>query len=59
MLFATASGSKGLMRAGIPNSVGCTGGPVSSVPVLPVAVSSISSQRARWSWPRGDAPLPV
>ena len=47
------------MRAGRPSSAGNTAGPVSSVPVEPVQVSSISSQRPRWSWPRGEAFLPV
>jgi hypothetical protein len=29
------------------------------VAVDEVQVSSISSQRARWSWPRGEAPFMV
>src|SRR5499426_3457335 len=53
--LATCSPSNGLMRAGWPTSVGCTGLPVSIVAVEDVHVSSISSQRARWSWPRGGA----
>ena len=54
---ATCSPSNGLIRAGCPISVGCTGLPVSIVAVDDVHVSSISSHRARWSWPRGVAPF--
>ena len=50
--FATSSPLKGLIRAGSPSSVTWTGTPLSSVPVEPVHVSSISSQRLRWSWPK-------
>ena len=58
-IFATCSPSYGLMRAGRPSSVGCTGLPVSIVASAEVQVSSISSQRLRWSWPRGTAPFIV
>src|SRR5205807_2584115 len=58
-IFATATPSKGSTRAGTPTSVGCTGLPVFKVLVPEVIVSSISCQRARWSWPRGTAPFSV